>query len=99
MSTGTPRTSPQPHGSANVTTPPALFLSLFMTGTMSATEIPCGNGKGESDTPFGNKAWVLVRKGGGTAVIKAKYSRIGVVFNQQGFDNSNLTHKPEIMEL
>ena len=63
------------------------------------TEIPCGNGKGESDTPFGNKAWVLVRKGGGTAVIKAKYSRIGVVFNQQGFDNSNLEKKPEFMQL
>ena len=63
------------------------------------TEIPCGNGKGESDTPFGNKAWVLVRKGGGTAVIKAKYSRISVVFNQQGFDNSNLEKKPEFMQL
>ena len=63
------------------------------------TEVPCGNGKGESDTPFGNKAWVLVRKGGGTAVIKAKYSRIGVIFNQQGFDNSNLDKKPEFMQL
>lgn len=63
------------------------------------TEVPCGNGKGEKDTPFGNKAWVLVRKGGGTAVIKAKYSRIGVIFNQQGFDNSNLEKKPEFMQL
>ena len=63
---------------------------------------PIGVGKangGESDTPFGNKAWVLVRKGGGTSVIKAKYSRIGVIFNQQGFDNSGLDNKPEIMPL
>ena len=63
------------------------------------TEVPCGNGKGAKDTPFGNKAWVLVRKGGGTAVIKAKYSRVGVVFNQQGFDNSQLTDKPKFMDL
>ena len=63
------------------------------------TEVACGNGKGEKDTPFGNKAWVLVRKGGGTAVIKAKYSRIGVIFNQQGFDNSNLDNKPEFLKL
>ena len=63
------------------------------------TEVPCGNGKGASDTPFGNKAWVLIRKGGASQVIKAKYSRIGVVFNQQGFDNSNLEHKPEFLQL
>ena len=63
------------------------------------TPVACGNGQGESDTPFGNKAWVLVRKGGGTAVIKAKYSRVGVIFNQQGFDNSNLDNKPEFMKL
>ena len=63
------------------------------------TEIACGNGKGEKDTPFGNKAWVLVRKGGGTAVIKAKYSRISVIYNQQGFDNSGLDNKPELLPL
>ena len=40
------------------------------------------------DQPFGNKAWVLVRKGGASQVIKAKYSRLDVIFNRQGFDNS-----------
>ena len=64
-----------------------------------STEVACGNGKGEKDTPFGNKAWVLVRKGGGTAVIKAKYSRWSVIFNQQGFDNSGLDNKPELLKL
>ena len=63
------------------------------------TPVDCGNGKGEKDTPFGNKAWVLVRKGGGTGVIKSKYSRVGVIFNQQGFDNSGLEYKPEILKL
>ena len=40
---------------------------------------------GESDTPFANKAWICVRKGGGTSVIKAKYSKLYLVYNQQSF--------------
>ena len=64
-----------------------------------STEIKCGNGAGERDTPFGNKAWVLIRKGGASQVIKAKYSKWSVVFNHQGFDNSNLEEKPAFMQL
>ena len=63
------------------------------------TEVGCGNGKGEKDTPFGNKGWVLVRKGGASQVIKSKYSKYSVIFNQQGFDNSNLDNKPEFLPL
>ena len=63
------------------------------------TEVGCGNGKGERDTPFGNKGWVLVRKGGASQVIKAKFSKYSVIFNQQGFDNSNLDNKPELLPL
>ena len=63
------------------------------------TEVGCGNGKGEKDTPFGNKGWVLVRKGGASQVIKAKYSKYSVIFNQQGFDNTNLDNKPEFLPL
>ena len=63
------------------------------------TEVGCGNGKGEKDTPFGNKGWVLVRKGGASQVIKAKYSKYSVIFNQQGFDNTNLENKPEFLPL
>ena len=37
------------------------------------------------DTPFSNKAWVLVRKGGAAQVIKAKYSRLNVIYNRQSF--------------
>ena len=63
------------------------------------TEVGCGNGKGEKDTPFGNKGWVLVRKGGASQVINAKYSKYSVIFNQQGFDNTNLDHAPEFLPL
>ena len=64
-----------------------------------STEVGCGNGKGERDTPFGNKGWVLVRKGGASQVIKAKYSKYSVIFNHQGFDNSNMDDKPEFLKL
>lgn len=40
---------------------------------------------GESDTPFSNKAWICIRKGGGTSVIKTKYSKQYLVYNQQSF--------------
>ena len=59
---------------------------LKKVNATDTTQIKCGSG--EFSTPFGNKAWVLVRKGGGAAVIKAKYSKANVVFNRQGFDNS-----------
>jgi hypothetical protein len=42
---------------------------------------------------------VLVRKGGASQVIKAKFSKYSVIFNQQGFDNSNLEDKPEFLPL
>ena len=64
-----------------------------------STEVACGNGQGADDQPFGNKGWVLVRKGGASQTIKAKYSKYSVIFNHQGFDNSNLNDKPEFMEL
>ena len=51
------------------------------------------------DQPFGNKAWVLVRKGGASQVIKAKYSRLDVIFNRQGFDNSSKEQQMSYMDL
>ena len=68
-------------------------------GTTS-TEIECGKSGGQyTSTPFGDKAWVLVRKGGAAQVIKAKYSRLNVIFNKQSFDNSGLENALEIMQL
>lgn len=63
----------------------------------ATTKVTVGNGT--YDTPFGNKAWVVIRKGGAAATIKAKYSRLDVIFNRQGFDNSNLANKLQFLSL
>ena len=60
------------------------------------TQVKCGT---DYSTPFGNKAWVLVRKGGAAQVIKAKYSKLNVIFNRQGFDNSNLKNQLKFLKL
>ena len=77
-------------------------LSQSISGKVNGdetTQIECGNGKGAKDVPFGNKAWVMIRKGGASQVFKSKYSKIGVVFNRQGFDNTKMQPAPTIMEL
>ena len=62
---------------------------LITSGTFTGTENQeVGIGKtngGESDQPFGNKAFVLIRKGGAASVIKAKYNKQYLVYNRQGF--------------
>lgn len=67
----------------------AAINQLPTSGTFQGTETTeVGVGKangGESDTPFSNKAFVLVRKGGASQVIKAKYSKLYLVYNKQGF--------------
>lgn len=49
--------------------------------------------------PFGNKACVVVRKGGGTKVFKSKNCRLDIFFDRQSFDNSNYKNAPELMDL
>ena len=71
------------------------YLKKF-DGT-STDEVKCGNGS--YSTPFGNKAWILIRKGGASQVIKAKYSKLNVIFNRQGFDNSSLQNDLQFLEL
>ena len=67
----------------------AQYTKLVASGEFQGTETdPVGIGKaggGESDTPFGNKAFVIVRKGGASSVIKAKYNKLYLVYNRQGF--------------
>lgn len=64
------------------------------------TEVKFGGSDGEDKVPSLDKnAWILVRKSGGTSVVKAKYSKVSVIFNRQGFDNSSMTDKPEILAL
>ena len=70
------------------------YLAKF-DGT-ATTKVALG---GTYDQPFGNKAWVLVRKGGASQVIKAKYSRLDVIFNRQGFDNSSKEKQMSYMDL
>jgi prepilin-type N-terminal cleavage/methylation domain-containing protein len=70
------------------------YLAKF-DGT-ATTKVTVG---GTYDQPFGNKAWVLVRKGGASQVIKAKYSRLDVIFNRQGFDNSSKEKQMSYMDL
>ncbi len=70
--------------------------SLAKYDGQSTTKVTVG---GTYDQPFGNKAWVLVRKGGASQVIKAKYSRLDVVFNRQGFDNSAKQQPLSYMDL
>ena len=56
------------------------------TGDMSSdkTEIKMGKANGgESDSPFGNKAFIVVRKGGAATVVKAKYNKRYLVYNRQ----------------
>ena len=66
----------------------------------TTTEIECGKAGGENNsTPFGNKAWILVRKSGAAQVIKAKYSKLNVIFNRQSFDNSALQNDLTILPL
>ena len=70
--------------------------SLKSFGGTETTQIDIGK---QYATPFGNKAWVLVRKGGAASVVKAKYSKLNVIFNKQGFDNSNLKNQLKFLKL
>jgi len=40
-------------------------------------------GKGDYKTPFGNKGFVCVRKGGGTFNHQSRYANLGILFNGQ----------------
>ena len=63
--------------------------TLITSGSFNGqdkTEIGVGKANGgESDTPFANKAYIVIRKGGAANVIKAKYSKLYLVYNQQSF--------------
>lgn len=50
-------------------------------------------------TPFADKAWVLVRYGGGAETVKAKYSTLDVVFKKTNINTSNLTPPLKFLDL
>ena len=73
---------------------------LASYGGTESTLVECGKGGGQyTSTPFSDKAWILIRKSGGAQVVKAKYSRLNVIFNKQSFDHSGLANQLEIMQL
>ena len=74
-----------------------LDSSLAQYDGKTATRVQIG--KGEYSTPFQDKAWIIVRKGGGVDTIKAKYSTLDVAFKQQSFDNSNLKPQLQFLDL
>ncbi|MBO7721344.1 MAG: type II secretion system protein [Kiritimatiellae bacterium] len=55
-----------------------------MSKDKSEVKMGKANG-GESDSPFGNKAFIVIRKGGAAQVIKAKYNKLYIVYNRQSF--------------
>ena len=66
----------------------------------SSDEVECGKSGGQyTSTPFGNKAWIMIRKSGAAQTIKAKYSKLNVIFNRQSFDNSALENDLAILQL
>lgn len=62
---------------------------FIKNGTFQGTEnkkIGVGKDNGaESSVPFGSKVYVIVRKGGASEVIEAKYSKQYLVYKHQGF--------------
>ena len=71
----------------------ALESNLKQYNGTDTAEVKCGEGGGLKATPFGNKAWILIRKSGAAQTIKAKYSKLNVIFNRQSFDNGDLELK------
>jgi prepilin-type N-terminal cleavage/methylation domain-containing protein len=63
-------------------------IDQFQTSTADMSqdknEIKMGKANGgESDSPFGNKAFIVIRKGGAATVVKAKYNKRYLVYNRQ----------------
>ena len=55
-------------------------INLISYNGTDTTPVKLGGQGWKWTDPFQNKAWVIVRKGGGTEVIKARYSTLDVVF-------------------
>ena len=56
-------------------------------------------GMGDYQTPFGDKGFVCVRKGGGTFCNAARYATIRVLFNSTGYFRPRDPSKPKIVYL
>ena len=86
------------------------FIPVLVTRNVSVTELDSKlvtfDGKDPSkvtlgkvkDTPFSNKGLVLVRKSGSAEAIKQKYATFAVIFNRQGFNNSDRDKQLKFMK-
>jgi len=52
-------------------------------GSISNLNTRIALGAGEYKTPFGDKGFVIVRKGGGVVIVKGRYSKLKFVFSNQ----------------
>ena len=48
-------------------------------------------------TPFGNKAFVCIRKGGAVITQTAKYATTGIIYNRQSFKIPESDHQPKYL--
>lgn len=73
-------------------------LNNYLTEYDGKTATPVEFNKAYS-TPFADKAWVMVRFGGGAETIKAKYSTLDVVFKKTNINTSNITPPLKFLDL
>ena len=61
--------------------------SLVTSGNYSgdSTDIKLGKDGGGMDTPFGSKAFCVVRKGGAVITQTARYATTAIIYNRQSF--------------
>lgn len=73
----------------------AAVEKLIKTGSFNGTDnTQVGVGKdngGESNTPFGKDAFVVVRKGGATKVIESRYTKLYEIYERKSFTISEAT--------
>lgn len=72
-------------------------ITLTSYNGTDTTPVKLGGSDWKWTDPFQNKAWVVVRKGGGTEVIKARYSTLDVVFKNSKIEIQQ-TPAPEFLE-
>ena len=65
---------------------PELLLAKWNGRTDARRTLPIGPASGAAKSLFGDKAIVVVRKGGASQVIQAKYLTYSTLYNRQAFD-------------
>ena len=69
---------------------------LVVSGTYSGDSQDIELGKVNA-TPFGNKAFVCIRKGGAVITQTSKYATTGIIYNRQSFTIPTLDNPPKYL--